>query len=290
MDFETETFVVASPLTSNPYNDHDAREDGLIVSSTLRGHTRPGSNDVGTIVTHALRAEGFDASEDGMGRGTPIVPVYAIQERAISANPAAGPDGIGVQADLAYTLEARSSVQSVAFRTSGNDGAYATGDQVDALTTGTDRSSHLLVEPNTLAVRGRGDSHDLEYRQDGIANAVLTPNGGRSGIGVGAIAFDTTQITSATNRCDPQPGDPCHSLAAEAHPPAIAMAHAVRRLTPRECERLQGFPDDYTAIDGDKTPDGPRYRALGNSMAVPVMRWIGERINAQETALGASFA
>jgi len=60
---------------------------------------------------------------------------------------------------------------------------------------------------------------------------------------------------------------------------------AVRRLTPRECERLQGFPDNYTLIPWRKKPaedcpDGPRYRALGNSMAVPVMRWIGERIKA----------
>jgi DNA (cytosine-5)-methyltransferase 1 len=56
---------------------------------------------------------------------------------------------------------------------------------------------------------------------------------------------------------------------------------AVRRLTPKECERLQGFPDNYTDIQakGKPTPDGPRYKALGNSMAVPVMRWIGERIN-----------
>lgn len=57
----------------------------------------------------------------------------------------------------------------------------------------------------------------------------------------------------------------------------------VRRLTPRECERLQGFPDDYTAIPWRKKtasecPDGPRYKALGNSWAVPVVRWIGERI------------
>lgn len=60
---------------------------------------------------------------------------------------------------------------------------------------------------------------------------------------------------------------------------AVAAAtSAVRRLTPRECERLQGFPDEYTRIS-DKTADGPRYKALGNSMAVPVMRWIGERIN-----------
>ena len=52
---------------------------------------------------------------------------------------------------------------------------------------------------------------------------------------------------------------------------------AVRRLTPLECERLQGFSDFYTKIN-DKTTDAPRYKALGNSMAVPVMRWIGERI------------
>jgi DNA (cytosine-5)-methyltransferase 1 len=58
-----------------------------------------------------------------------------------------------------------------------------------------------------------------------------------------------------------------------------AMAHnmAVRRLTPIECERLQGFPDDYTNIK-EKCPDSPRYKAMGNSMAVPVMRWIGKRI------------
>jgi DNA (cytosine-5)-methyltransferase 1 len=55
---------------------------------------------------------------------------------------------------------------------------------------------------------------------------------------------------------------------------------SVRRLTPMECERLQGFPDDYTRITyrGKPAADGPRYKALGNSMAVPVMRKIGERI------------
>jgi DNA (cytosine-5)-methyltransferase 1 len=63
---------------------------------------------------------------------------------------------------------------------------------------------------------------------------------------------------------------------------AIATALAVRRLTPRECERLQGFPDDWTAVPyrGKPAADGPRYKAIGNSMAVPVMRWIAERIAA----------
>ena len=58
----------------------------------------------------------------------------------------------------------------------------------------------------------------------------------------------------------------------------IMQSMAVRRLTPVECERLQGFPDNYTNIK-ENCPDGPRYKAMGNSMAVPVMRWIGERIN-----------
>ena len=56
-----------------------------------------------------------------------------------------------------------------------------------------------------------------------------------------------------------------------------------RRLTPLECERLQGFPDNYTNIPGAK--DAPRYAAIGNSMAVPVMRWIGERIVLMDKAL-----
>jgi DNA (cytosine-5)-methyltransferase 1 len=62
--------------------------------------------------------------------------------------------------------------------------------------------------------------------------------------------------------------------------PKVMQNMAVRRLTPVECERLQGFPDNYTNIP--KAADGNRYKALGNSMAVPVMRWIGERINQYE--------
>lgn len=66
--------------------------------------------------------------------------------------------------------------------------------------------------------------------------------------------------------------------------PTVMQAMAVRRLTPRECERLQGFPDDYTLVSVRSKPaaDAPRYKALGNSMAVPVMQWIGERIHFEE--------
>lgn len=63
----------------------------------------------------------------------------------------------------------------------------------------------------------------------------------------------------------------------------IAQGYIVRRLTPRECERLQGMPDDHTKVPyrgktAEECPDTPRYKAIGNSMAVPVMRWLGERI------------
>ena len=171
--------------------------------------------------------------------------VHAIQAGALRENPASGPDGIGVQADHAYTLEARSEVQAVAFALRGREGGAMPemgGDHVGAL----------------RAASG-GSSRDY-------------------------VAFDTTQITSAANYSNPQPGDACHPLAAGAHPPAIAGS-AVRRLTPAECEKLQGFSPGYTDIPWrgkDHAPDGPRYKALGNSMAVPVMAWIGRRIEAVE--------
>ncbi|HBW7974600.1 TPA: phage N-6-adenine-methyltransferase [Klebsiella pneumoniae] len=109
----------------------------------------------------------------------------------------------------------------------------------------------IFTEPFTLAIRGRNEGSTVEVRNDGVANALLTPNGGRAGMGVGAIGWGMQ----------------------------------VRRLMPVECERLQGFPDNHTQIswrgkEATECPDGPRYRAIGNSMAVPVMRWIGERIAA----------
>jgi DNA (cytosine-5)-methyltransferase 1 len=131
------------------------------VQDAMQNHLQPMA-----YVTHSLRGEGFDASEDGTGRGTPLVPV---------------PISFGAQMSVP---------------------------QVD---------------------------------------------------------FDLNQTLQAKN------------------PMAVAASMQVRRLTPVECERLQRFPDGYTAIPWKKKtanecPDGPRYKALGNSMAVPVMRWIGERI------------
>lgn len=88
---------------------------------------------------------------------------------------------------------------------------------------------------------------------------------------------------------DHQSGGDCRGLDLKPFPnlqanqiPAALTQMKVRRLTVTECERLQGFPDDYTNIRGAK--DGPRYKALGNSMAVPCMKWIGQRITNKEGA------
>ena len=139
--------------------------------------------------------------------------VFAIQAGALRTNPLSGPDGVGVQADHAYTLEARAEVQAVA-----------------------------------VALRGREGGATAELGDD-LAGTLRASAGG---------------------------GDKAHAL----------ISSAVRRLTPVECERLQGFPDDYTLIPwrnkpAVECPDGPRYKAIGNSKAVPVVRWIGRRIKQQ---------
>lgn len=144
-----------------------------------------------TLITHSLRGEGFDASEDGTGCGTPLV--------------------------------------SVAF---GWQNSASQGDRVsEHVTPSLDKSK--------------------------------TP----------AVCWQQTMPTLCRD-----PGGPA-SQDWQQHA-AVITGTAVRRLTPRECERLQGFPDDYTLVPyrGKPAADGPRYKALGNSFAVPVVRWIGERI------------
>jgi DNA (cytosine-5)-methyltransferase 1 len=99
-----------------------------------------------------------------------------------------------------------------------------------------------------------------------------------------AQTFVAQPISFSGQMSEPQTDvDMTQTLQAK-NPMAVAQSMAVRRLTPVECERLQGFPDNYTDIQpkGKATPDGPRYKALGNSMAVPVMAWIGKRIQEVE--------
>lgn len=93
------------------------------------------------------------------------------------------------------------------------------------------------------------------------------------------VAFDLNQITSKVNRSRPDPAVH-HTLPATACPPHLATEWAVRRLTPRETARLQGFSDTHTAITyrGKPAADGPQYKAHGNSMCVNVMSWILSRM------------
>ena len=97
-----------------------------------------------------------------------------------------------------------------------------------------------------------------------------------------AVAFQQNQLGEV--RCGDVAGTiNTNSNASGRNTPMAAHRMAVRRLTPKECERLQGFPDDHTLIPwrgkpADQCPDGSRYKALGNSMAVPCMAWIGKRI------------
>jgi DNA (cytosine-5)-methyltransferase 1 len=124
-----------------------------------------------------------------------------------------------------------------------------------------DYGADLSVEiAPTMRAMGHSGSHANAGGQLAVAVALR----GREG---GATA-ELSDVPSAL-RAGGGGGDKAHVLTSQ-----------VRRLTPRECERLQGFPDDYTLITyrGKPAADGPRYKALGNSMAVPVIRWILDRI------------
>jgi site-specific DNA-cytosine methylase len=152
----------------------------------------------------------------------------------------------------------------------------------------------MVPQPYTLEIRGRDGERVLEYRQDGLANCLRTSNGGRDGLGIGGVAEPPQAQAFAQDqhgevRLQGGDGQLAGALTAGGGSPGSGFAavmvprSGVRRLTPTECERLQGFPDGWTAIPyrgkpAEQCPDGPRYKALGNSMAVPVVRWIGQNL------------
>jgi DNA (cytosine-5)-methyltransferase 1 len=148
--------------------------------------------------------------------------------------------------------------------------------------------SHAVAQPMAYTFSG-GSNRGLHVNKVQVATCLDTHNAGgefreqsqnAQTLVAQPMAFDLAQITSATNRSRVDPELPAGTILkrSDMH---IASLMAVRRLLPVECERLQGFPDNYTNIK-DKCPDGPRYKALGNSMAVPVMAWIGKRIQEVE--------
>jgi DNA-cytosine methyltransferase len=208
------------------------------------GHAVPGNSiqdvDQGYLqVVHSLRTDGFDASEDGTGRGTPLTVAHAMNLRGRKG-------GAMPELDDIASLRAASGGSSRSYI------AFSAKDH------GADAGP---LSP-TLRAGGHTGSH---------ANAGVMP--------AVALGLQTDVTPKASEDISFTLKLPSKSGGGQ---PAACMTPTmqVRRLTPRECERLQGFPDDYTLIPyrGKLASDGPRYKALGNSMAVPVMRWIGERI------------
>lgn len=191
---------------------------GTVSSKWAKGTGGPAGDECQNLVAHTLRGSGFDASEDGTGRGTPLVTV------AFPAN-----------------------------------------------LSGTQRASAENLSPSLCAENPTAVAHGFQPR---IA---------RNGRG------DMGEVVSALNA---QSGKTGKGDAA----PCVAVYNAVRRLMPEECEALQGFPRGYTLIPvrGKPAADGPRYKALGNSMAVPVVRWIGKRVaaaaNYRESEAGRAVA
>jgi DNA (cytosine-5)-methyltransferase 1 len=173
-----------------------------------------------TLIAHTLRANGHDASEDGTGRGTPLVPMTFDWQ--------AGGGG----ADVSFRGKSRSYITDKPGRT------------------------RALTANKTLAVAFSAKDHGGDV----------------------VVAFNSDQSAKASSWGEREEQSPTLRAGGQI---SLNQATAVRRLTPRECERLQGFPDDYTLIPyrGKPAADGPRYKALGNSMAVPVMAWIGRRID-----------
>jgi len=165
----------------------------------------------------------------------------------------------------------------------------------DASEDGTGRGTPLVAHCLNAGGMGRQDYETETFLAHPIAFKV---RGGCEGGGKGFLGSEETDFTLSATQDQwvgvdtyngALTGEVGATLSArsgipDATGPRVSNGMAVRRLTPIECERLQGFPDNYTNIPGAK--DGPRYKALGNSMAVPCMRWIGERIQMVSDLMG----
>jgi DNA (cytosine-5)-methyltransferase 1 len=222
--------------------------DEFVITPTLRsnGDAHSGFTDEGGLVAHTLRAEGHDAGADGTGRGVPLV-AATIKQR-----------GRGACDEVMDNLVvSRDSVPKTA------DGL------VTDLRAGNPHISAVMVAANNFGEREVSTSLSTSNeRIDGDTETfvVAFTERGREG----GANLECQENLAYTLR-DPQKGMNSRNA---------ILSTGVRRLTPRECERLQGFPDDWTAHGERNEPisDSARYRMLGNAVAVPCARWIGERL------------
>jgi len=293
-DFDLDGGLIAKCLNAKGGLGRIDAESETFIPSVLRGHSdygaglpalRAKSGDCGggseVLVTHALRAEGFDASEDGTGRATPLIVIPVLEAGARtgkSTTDLRAGSGIGEPGDPMYTLQSGKQ-HAVAFGISNqptpkyaeelmptlNAHNRGGGMQEAVAFSCKDYGADAGEVSPTLRSMGHSESHANAGGQVAIA---FTQNGsGDILTGDISAAMSTNQSASGRNTAK------------------VLTQMAVRRLTPRECERLQGFPEvvktAYTHVPyrGKPAADGPRYKALGNSMAVPVMAWIGKRID-----------
>ncbi len=268
--------------------------------------------EVETFIAHSLRAEGFDASEDGTGRGTPIVPVVhgafnwqsggdcrrldlapVVQPLTKGQTPAiafqanAGSQGGDVYEELCPTLRVQKSgaagMPAIAFSCKDN-GADASVDLSPTLRAGGFTTSHANagVMP-AIAFQTHGSN--IEAGGD-VSGTIQTNSDRASGSApMVAQAFDLRGREGGAQFEGPHDTANIRAASGGSSRSYVAQQLAVRRLTPTECERLQGVPDGHTKIawrgkPADECPDGPRYKALGNSWAIPVVHWIASRVDA----------
>ncbi|WP_420237202.1 DNA (cytosine-5-)-methyltransferase [Telmatobacter bradus] len=256
-----------------------------------------------TFTVHSLSSEGFDASEDGTGRGVPLIS-ETLSTRYGDASDRDLPDS--------------SAILPVAFNLRGREGGAMPEVSESAslrASAGGSTNSYIAfsakdhgADADEIAPTLRGMGHDASHPNGGGQLAIAFTLHGSDGTATIASSTDiagslrtrapgsienssTTAVLQEQSAASPLPpsyGEQADSSNVSSGSPNLIHAPmAVRRLTPRECERLQGFPCDYTLVEyrGKLAADGPRYRSLGNSMAVPVMRWIGERIAAVDAIL-----
>ena len=230
-----------------------------------------------------------------------LQPTYAIQGSMIGRNDSAGPQGDGINVEVCFTQNTIDrhavaqpiSIQDVRPVEKAQNGK-GWNDDGTAYTVDT-HATQGVAQPMAYNIApGKGELKDDIHITDAHVSKTIDASGSNPAMHQGGAAIVQTMAVAQPVVLMDQGGSVMNiqtdgtvgTLRRETHghEPAIVQAMAVRRLTPIECERLQGFPDNYSNIPWRKaaeSPDGPRYKALGNSWAVPVVAWIGQRIQDQ---------